>query len=81
MPIMRQGRSLGEIAAAHGASNAQVALAWLLSKPVVTRAHRRRVEDEPPGRRRSRRWDIKLTADEIASLEAPYLPKAVRGQC
>jgi 1-deoxyxylulose-5-phosphate synthase len=69
---------LGEIAAAHGASNAQVALAWLLSKPVVTApiigaSKMSHLEDA------IKAVDIKLAADEIASLEAPYQPKAIRG--
>ncbi len=67
-----------EIGAARGASGAQVALAWLLSKPVVTApivgaskmAH---LEDA------IKAADLKLTPDEIAALEAPYQPKAVRG--
>ena len=69
---------VSEIAARHGVSNAQVALAWLLSKKVVTApivgaskmAH---LEDA------IKAAELKLSAEEITSLEAPYLPKAVKG--
>jgi aryl-alcohol dehydrogenase (NADP+) len=69
---------LAQIASRHGASNAQVALAWLLAKPVVTApiigaSKMSHLEDA------IKAADLKLSAEEIASLEAPYLPKAVRG--
>ncbi len=69
---------VGEVAVARGVPSAQVALAWLLSKPAVTApivgatqtAH---VEDALAAE------TLELTADEIARLEAPYVPHAVSG--
>ncbi|HET7513932.1 MAG TPA: aldo/keto reductase [Gaiella sp.] len=68
----------GEVAAARGVPSAQVALAWLLSKPAVTApivgatkvGH---VEDALAAAA------LELTADEIARLEEPYVPHAVSG--
>jgi 1-deoxyxylulose-5-phosphate synthase len=53
------------VAAARGISRAQVALAWLLSKPVITDA--------------IASVAVKLSDDEIACLEEPYVPHAVVG--
>ena len=57
---------------------AQVALAWMLSKPVVTapivgatKPHH--LDDAIAA------VDLELTADEIASLEEPYAPHPVVG--
>ena len=69
---------VGELAAARGVPSAQVALAWLLSKPAVTApivgatkvGH---VEDALAAEA------LELTADEIARLEEPYVPHAVSG--
>jgi aryl-alcohol dehydrogenase-like predicted oxidoreductase len=69
---------VGEVAAARGVPSAQVALAWLLSKPAVTApivgatkvGH---VEDALAAEA------LELTADEIARLEEPYVPHAVSG--
>ena len=67
-----------EIAAARGIPRAQVALAWLLAKPVVTapivgatKLHH--LDDALAS------VNVKLSADEVASLEAPYVPHAVVG--
>ena len=70
--------TVSEIAAARGASNAQVALAWMLSKPVITApivgaSKMSHLEDA------IKAADLKLTAEEVAALEAPYLPKAIKG--
>jgi aryl-alcohol dehydrogenase-like predicted oxidoreductase len=69
---------VGEVAAARGVSRAQVALAWLLQKPVVTspivgatKPHH--LEEAVAA------LSVKLSAEEIASLEAPYVPHAVAG--
>src|SRR5262245_6047444 len=69
---------LGEVAEARGVSRAQVALAWLLSKPAVTapivgatKSHH--LEDAVAA------LSIKLTAEEVARLEEPYLPHPVLG--
>jgi 1-deoxyxylulose-5-phosphate synthase len=68
--------AVGKIAKARGVPNMQVALAWVLSKPVVTapiigasKAHH--IADAVAA------LEVKLTADEIAALEAPYQPKPV----
>ncbi len=69
---------VAEVAAAREVSRAQVALAWLLSKPVVTSpvvgvtkpAH---LDDALAA------VDLELTADEVARLEEPYAPHPVVG--
>jgi aryl-alcohol dehydrogenase (NADP+) len=69
---------VASLASARGVPRAQVALAWLLSKPVVTSpivgvtkmAH---LDDAIAA------VDLELTADEIASLEEPYTPHPVVG--
>jgi aryl-alcohol dehydrogenase-like predicted oxidoreductase len=70
--------AVAALAAARGVPRAQIALAWLLSKPVitapiigVTKTHH--LSDAVAA------LDITLTADEIASLEAPYVPHEVTG--
>ncbi len=69
---------LGEVAAARGVPPAQVALAWLLGKPAVTapivgatKPHH--LEDAIAA------LSIKLTAEEVARLEEPYVPHPVLG--
>ena len=69
---------VAEVAAARGIPRAQVALAWLLAKPVITapivgatRLHH--LDDALAAVK------VKLSADEIASLEEPYVPHAVVG--
>jgi 1-deoxyxylulose-5-phosphate synthase len=69
---------VAEIAAARGIPRAQVALAWLLAKPVITapivgatKLHH--LDDALAS------VNVKLSADEVASLEAPYVPHAVVG--
>src|SRR4030095_2031664 len=69
---------VGEVAAAHGIPPAQVALAWLLSKPYVTSpiigaTKPQHLEDAIAA------LTVRLTADEIAALEAPYVPHATAG--
>jgi aryl-alcohol dehydrogenase-like predicted oxidoreductase len=68
--------AVGEAAMARGVPNMQVALAWVLSKPVVTapiigasKAHH--IADAVAA------LDLKLTDEEVASLEKPYKPKPV----
>ncbi len=68
----------GEIAANHGVSHSRVALAWLLSKPLVTApiigaskmAH---LEDAVAA------LDLKLSPEEVSSLEEPYQPHSILG--
>ncbi len=69
---------VGLLAEAHGVSRAQIAMAWLLSKPGVTapivgatKPHH--LEDAVAALR------INLSPAEIAALEAPYLPHPVAG--
>jgi 1-deoxyxylulose-5-phosphate synthase len=69
---------VAEVAAARGIPRAQVALAWLLSKPVITapivgatKLHH--LDDALAS------VNVKLSADEITSLEEPYVPHAVVG--
>jgi aryl-alcohol dehydrogenase (NADP+) len=69
---------VGEIADERGIPRAQVALAWLLSKPAVTapivgatKAHH--LADAVAA------VDVELTDDEIARLEEPYIPHRVAG--
>ena len=66
------------VAAEHGASPAQVALAWLLGKPAVTApivgATRLRHLEDAVGA-----VEVTLSDDEVARLEAPYRPHPVLG--
>jgi len=66
------------LAAARGISRAQVALAWLLSKPVITApivgaTKLQHLDDAIAS------VTVKLSDDEIASLEEQYVPHAVVG--
>lgn len=70
---------VGQIAKANGVPRAQVALAWLLHKPVVTspiigatKPHH--LEDAVAA------LSLKLTPQEIASLEEPYVPHPEAGR-
>ncbi|NUP48706.1 MAG: aldo/keto reductase [Catenulispora sp.] len=66
------------VAEARGVPMAQVALAWLLAKPGVTapifgatKPHH--IDDAIAAE------ELELTAEELASLEAPYRPHPIRG--
>jgi len=70
--------AVGQVAGSRGVSRAEIALAWVLSRNVVS----------APiiGARTTGHLDaavkalsISLTADECAALEAPYVPHAVAG--
>jgi aryl-alcohol dehydrogenase-like predicted oxidoreductase len=70
--------ALRKVAARRGEAPAQVAIAWLLSKPAVTapivgitKVHHL---DDP-----LKAVDNPLTAEDIAELEAPYAPQGVIG--
>jgi len=70
--------AVGKIAAARGVPRAQVALAWVLQKPGVTcpiigASKPHHFTDAAAA------LDLKLTAEEIAALETPYMPHAVAG--
>lgn len=69
---------LGEIAEAKGVPRAQVALSWMLHKPVVTApivgaSKPQHLDDAVAA------LEVKLSPNEIASLEEPYLPHRVLG--
>ena len=66
------------VANARGLPRAQIALAWLLSKPVVTApivgaTKLRHLDDALAS------VQVKLSGEEIAALEEPYVPHAVVG--
>ena len=66
------------MAEARGVPRAQVALAWVLSKPVVSApivgvTKDRHLDDAVAA------VDLELTPEEIATLEEPYTPHAVVG--
>ena len=70
--------AVGALAEARGLPRAQVALAWLLSKPGVTApiigaSKPHHLEDAVAA------LSVRLTPEEIARLEAPYVPHAVAG--
>nr|WP_294518305.1 aldo/keto reductase [uncultured Rhodopila sp.] len=69
---------VAEVAARRGVPRAQVALAWLLAKPFVTApivgaTKLQHLEDALAA------VSLKLSAEEIAALEEPYVPHAVAG--
>ncbi len=69
---------VGEIARKRGASQAQVALAWMLSKsyisaPIVGATKPQHLSDAVAA------VDLTLSAEEIAQLEQPYLPHPTLG--
>ena len=66
--------AVGTVAAQHGVNRAQVALAWLTSKPVVTAPlvganTTAQIDDAVAS------LDMELTVAEIAALEGPYTPR------
>jgi 1-deoxyxylulose-5-phosphate synthase len=69
---------VAQVAAARGIPRAQVTLAWLLARPVITAPI--------VGATKLHHLDgalasvnVKLSADEITSLEEPYVPHEVVG--
>ncbi|MBT2185938.1 aldo/keto reductase [Sphingobium nicotianae] len=70
--------AVAAVAAERGVPRAQIALAWLLNKSVITSpivgASRSEHLDDAVAA-----LDIVLTAEETARLEAPYVPHAVSG--
>ncbi|GAA4161746.1 aldo/keto reductase [Gryllotalpicola daejeonensis] len=66
--------AVGNVAAAHGVSRAQIALAWLRHQPVVTAplvgaGSIAQIDDAVAS------LDIVLSDDELRALEAPYTPR------
>ncbi len=69
---------VGEIAKARDVPRAQVALAWLLAKPVMTApiigaSKPQHLDDAVAA------LSLKLTSEEIAALEEPYVPHMIAG--
>ena len=69
---------VGKIAAARGVPRAQVALAWLLHKqrvtaPIIGASHSGHLTDAVAA------LSLHLNEQELAALEAPYVPHAVAG--
>src|SRR5882757_2289307 len=69
---------LGEIAEQRGVPRAQVAMAWMLAKPVVTSPI---VGASKPGHLEDAvaAVSVKLTPEEMAALEEPYVPHPTLG--
>jgi aryl-alcohol dehydrogenase-like predicted oxidoreductase len=69
---------VAEVAKARGLSRAQIALAWLLHKPVITApivgATKLEHLDDALGS-----LEVKLSAEEITALEEPYAPHPLAG--
>ncbi len=70
--------AVGALAGRRGLSRAQVALAWLLSKPAVT-APIVGVTNPYQLDEALAALDVELGPDELAALEGPYRPHAVAG--
>ncbi len=69
---------ISEIAKRHGVGNAQIALAWILAQPGITSpivgaSKMQHLDDALAALK------IKLTDEELRSLEEPYVPHAVLG--
>jgi aryl-alcohol dehydrogenase-like predicted oxidoreductase len=69
---------LGEVAAKRGLPRAQIALAWMLGKPFITApivgaSKQQHLADAVAA------LSVRLTPEEVASLEAPYVPHPVLG--
>jgi 1-deoxyxylulose-5-phosphate synthase len=69
---------VGEVAAARGVPRAQIALAWVAANPAVTapivgatKPHH--LDDAVAA------LELRLTAEELATLEAPYVPHPIAG--
>jgi 1-deoxyxylulose-5-phosphate synthase len=70
--------AVGQVASARGVPRAQVALAWVMTKPAVSApivgaSKMQHLDDAIAA------LSIRLTEDEIHTLEAPYRPRAVAG--
>jgi aryl-alcohol dehydrogenase-like predicted oxidoreductase len=67
-----------EIAESRGVSNATVAMAWMLDKPVITSPI---IGASKPGHLEDAvaALDLKLTTEEMGKLEGPYEPHKIQG--
>ena len=72
LAALKAGRARGE-------APAQVAIAWMLSKPAVTAPIVGATKAAAPRRSADGRRESAVSAEEIAELEAPYEPQAVIG--
>jgi aryl-alcohol dehydrogenase-like predicted oxidoreductase len=74
----RVAAAVASIAETRGLPRAQIALAWLLHKPVVTAPI---VGASKPGHLEDAvaALSVTLSGEEIAALEAPYVPHAIAG--
>jgi 1-deoxyxylulose-5-phosphate synthase len=70
--------AVATVAKARGVSRAQVAMAWLLQKPGITAPIVGATKPQHLADAVSA-LDVKLSAEEIAQLEAPYVPHSVMG--
>jgi aryl-alcohol dehydrogenase-like predicted oxidoreductase len=75
LPVVERVQTIAE---ARGVPSAQVALAWVLGKPGVTApivgaTKLSHVEDALAAE------ELRLSEDEVASLEEPYVPHAIAG--
>ncbi len=70
--------AVGDVAGSRGISRAQVALAWLLSRPGVGAPI---IGATKPGHLEDavKAVDLDLTSDEVSALEKPYRPHAIAG--
>ena len=68
--------TLQKVARDRGLPRAQVALAWMLGKPAITAPIVGATKQEQLADAIAA-LDVKLSQDEIAALEAPYVPRAV----
>lgn len=69
-------RRVAELAEKRGVTTTEISLAWLLTRvasPVVGATKFHHVDGA------AKAADLELTADEIAYLEAPYVPHALAG--
>jgi len=69
---------VGDLARKHGVSRAQVATAWILQKsavtaPIIGASKSGHIEDAVGA------LSVKLSAEDIAALEEPYVPHRVEG--
>ncbi len=69
---------MAKVAEARGVTRAQIATAWVLQKPIITAPI---IGATKPSHLDDAIAAVELTlaAEEIASLEAPYRPKATAG--
>jgi aryl-alcohol dehydrogenase-like predicted oxidoreductase len=69
---------VGQVAEARGVSRAQIALAWMLGKPVITAPIVGATKPNHLGEAVAA-LSLRLTPEEVAALEEPYTPHAVVG--